>query len=43
MLLRQAIAADENMAAVWQQVLAVDAKFNAYRAPNSPQFRKYGC
>ncbi|XP_076454343.1 WD repeat-containing protein 13-like [Babylonia areolata] len=27
------------MAAVWQQVLAIDAKFNAYRAPNCPQFR----
>ncbi|CAL1540519.1 unnamed protein product [Lymnaea stagnalis] len=25
--------------AVWQQVLALDAKFNAYRAPNNPQFR----
>ncbi|XP_013417512.1 WD repeat-containing protein 13-like [Lingula anatina] len=27
------------MAAVWQQVLAVDARFNAYRVPNNPQFR----
>ncbi|XP_064611982.1 WD repeat-containing protein 13-like [Liolophura sinensis] len=27
------------MAAVWQQVLALDAKYNAYRAPNNPQFR----
>ncbi|XP_036368239.1 WD repeat-containing protein 13 isoform X2 [Octopus sinensis] len=27
------------MAAVWQQVLALDAKYNAYRAPNSPHFR----
>ncbi|KAL5018934.1 hypothetical protein ScPMuIL_004656 [Solemya velum] len=27
------------MAAVWQQVLALDAKYNAYRTPNSPQFR----
>ncbi|RUS89722.1 hypothetical protein EGW08_002540 [Elysia chlorotica] len=25
--------------AVWQQVLALDAKFNAYRSPNNPQFR----
>ena len=29
------------MAAVWQQVLALDARFNAYRAPNNPQFSKY--
>jgi hypothetical protein len=29
------------MAAVWQQVLALDAKFNAYRAPNSPQFSEF--
>ncbi|XP_063443917.1 WD repeat-containing protein 13-like [Mytilus trossulus] len=27
------------MAAVWQQALALDAKFNAYRTPNNPQFR----
>ncbi|KAK6171153.1 hypothetical protein SNE40_019402 [Patella caerulea] len=27
------------MAGVWQQVLALDAKYNAYRAPNNPQFR----
>ncbi|XP_006824011.1 WD repeat-containing protein 13-like [Saccoglossus kowalevskii] len=27
------------MAAVWQQVLAVDARYNAYRSPNNPQFR----
>ncbi|XP_069503614.1 WD repeat-containing protein 13 isoform X1 [Ambystoma mexicanum] len=27
------------MAAVWQQVLAVDARYNAYRTPNYPQFR----
>ncbi|XP_033118477.1 WD repeat-containing protein 13-like [Anneissia japonica] len=27
------------MAAVWQQVLAVDARYNAYRTPNNPQFR----
>ncbi|XP_046581880.1 LOW QUALITY PROTEIN: WD repeat-containing protein 13-like [Haliotis rubra] len=27
------------MAALWQQVLALDAKYNAYRAPNNPQFR----
>jgi hypothetical protein len=26
------------MAAVWQQALALDAKFNAYRTPNNPQF-----
>ena len=26
--------------AVWQQVLALDAKFNAYRSPNNPQFRE---
>ncbi|KAL4240495.1 WD repeat-containing protein 13 [Mactra antiquata] len=25
--------------ASWQQVLALDAKYNAYRAPNNPQFR----
>ncbi|XP_045393999.1 WD repeat-containing protein 13 isoform X2 [Lemur catta] len=27
------------MAAVWQQVLAVDARYNAYRTPAFPQFR----
>ncbi|KAL3876277.1 hypothetical protein ACJMK2_034143 [Sinanodonta woodiana] len=27
------------MASVWQQVLALDAKYNAYRTPNNPQFR----
>ncbi|KAI0220358.1 WD repeat-containing protein 13 [Lamellibrachia satsuma] len=27
------------MAAVWQQVLALDARYNAYRTPNNPQFR----
>ncbi|XP_034996712.1 WD repeat-containing protein 13 isoform X1 [Zootoca vivipara] len=27
------------MAAVWQQVLAVDARYNAYRTPTFPQFR----
>ncbi|XP_060039630.1 WD repeat-containing protein 13 isoform X1 [Erinaceus europaeus] len=27
------------MAAVWQQVLAVDARYNAYRTPSFPQFR----
>ncbi|XP_069785254.1 WD repeat-containing protein 13 isoform X2 [Narcine bancroftii] len=27
------------MAAVWQQVLAVDARYNAYRTSNFPQFR----
>ncbi|XP_058873476.1 WD repeat-containing protein 13 isoform X2 [Acipenser ruthenus] len=27
------------MAAVWQQVLAVDARYNAYRTPSAPQFR----
>nr|XP_032626089.1 LOW QUALITY PROTEIN: WD repeat-containing protein 13 [Chelonoidis abingdonii] len=27
------------MAAVWQQVLAVDARYNAYRTPGFPQFR----
>ncbi|XP_060067146.1 WD repeat-containing protein 13-like [Ylistrum balloti] len=27
------------MAAVWQQALALDAKYNAYRTPNNPQFR----
>ncbi|XP_071797828.1 WD repeat-containing protein 13-like isoform X2 [Asterias amurensis] len=27
------------MAAVWQQVLALDARYNTYRAPNSPQCR----
>ena len=25
----------------WQQVLAVDAKFNSYRAPDSPGFSKF--
>jgi len=29
-----------NMAAVWQQALALDAKYNAYRTPNNPQFSK---
>ncbi len=29
------------MAAVWQQVLALDARYNTYRAPNSPQCSKY--
>lgn len=28
------------MTAVWQQALALDAKFNAYRTPNNPQFSK---
>lgn len=28
-------------ASAWQQVLALDARYNAYRAPNNPQFRKY--
>lgn len=28
------------MTAVWQQVLALDARYNTYRAPNNPQFRK---
>ncbi|KAK2182029.1 hypothetical protein NP493_369g00025 [Ridgeia piscesae] len=27
------------MAAVWQQALALDARYNAYRTPNNPQFR----
>ncbi|KAI8512346.1 WD repeat-containing protein 13-like isoform X3 [Branchiostoma floridae x Branchiostoma belcheri] len=27
------------MAAVWQQILAQDARYNAYRLPGSPQFR----
>jgi len=27
------------MASVWQQVLAQDARYNNYRAPNNPQFR----
>ncbi|CAH1794227.1 unnamed protein product [Owenia fusiformis] len=27
------------MAAVWQQALALDARYNAHRAPNNPQFR----
>ncbi|TRZ07431.1 hypothetical protein HGM15179_019677 [Zosterops borbonicus] len=27
------------MAAVWQQVLAVDARYAAYRTPQLPQFR----
>ncbi|XP_015269525.1 PREDICTED: WD repeat-containing protein 13 [Gekko japonicus] len=31
--------ATKGMAAVWQQVLAVDARYNAYRTPNFPQFR----
>ena len=25
---------------VWQQALALDARYNAYRAPNNPQFSK---
>jgi len=25
----------------WQQILAVDAKYNAYRAPSNPHFRKF--
>ena len=24
-----------------QQILALDARYNAYRAPNNPQYRKY--
>lgn len=28
------------MTAVWQQALALDAKFNAYRTPSNPQFSK---
>ncbi|CAM5173739.1 unnamed protein product, partial [Eretmochelys imbricata] len=31
--------AGSGMAAVWQQVLAVDARYNAYRTPGFPQFR----
>ena len=27
------------MAAVWQQIFAIDARFNAYRTPNCPQYR----
>ncbi|XP_072040498.1 WD repeat-containing protein 13-like [Amphiura filiformis] len=27
------------MTAVWQQVLALDARYNNYRAPNNPQIR----
>ncbi|KAJ8036890.1 WD repeat-containing protein 13 [Holothuria leucospilota] len=27
------------MASSWQQILAIDARYNAYRTPNSPQFR----
>ncbi|XP_013792502.1 WD repeat-containing protein 13-like [Limulus polyphemus] len=27
------------MTAVWQQVLALDARYNNYRAPNNPNFR----
>lgn len=29
------------MGAVWQQVLALDARYNAYRAPNNTHFRKF--
>lgn len=29
------------MTASWQQALALDARYNAYRAPNNPQFREY--
>ena len=28
-------------AAVWQQALALDARYNAYRAPSHPQFSEY--
>ncbi|PRD35757.1 UNVERIFIED_CONTAM: Wdr13 [Trichonephila clavipes] len=28
-----------NMTSVWQQVLALDARYNTYRTPNNPQFR----
>ncbi len=35
-------ASTNAMAAVWQQVLALDARYNAYRTPNNPQFRKSG-
>ncbi|XP_041473727.1 WD repeat-containing protein 13-like [Lytechinus variegatus] len=27
------------MTTMWQQVLAIDAKYNTYRTPNNPQFR----
>lgn len=27
------------MATIWQQVLAIDARYNAYRSPNDPNFR----
>lgn len=30
-----------NMGTVWQQVLALDARYNAYRAPNNPHFRRF--
>ncbi|MEJ1281171.1 WD repeat domain 13 [Cricetulus griseus] len=36
---RRAIEGSQGMAAVWQQVLAVDARYNAYRTPTFPQFR----
>jgi len=26
---------------VWQQVLALDARYNVYRTPNNSQFREY--
>jgi hypothetical protein len=29
------------MTAVWQQVLALDARYNAYRTPENPQFSKF--
>jgi len=27
--------------AVWQQALALDARYNAHRTPNNPQFSEY--
>ncbi|XP_071507787.1 WD repeat-containing protein 13-like [Diadema antillarum] len=27
------------MATMWQQILAIDARYNTYRTPNNPQFR----
>ena len=29
------------MAVVYQQILALDVKYNAYRSPNNPQFSKF--
>ena len=32
---------ETGMATLWQQVVALDARYNAYRVPDNPQYREY--